>query len=58
MPPAEKVSRQMHEGIPIPPVVGVLIQYFMEKVRPLLKPKENVESMFLTQHGSPLGMMY
>ena len=58
MPPAEKVARQMNEGIPLPAVVGVLVNYFMVKVRHLLKPKENVESMFINRHGRPLGIIH
>ncbi len=27
MPPAEKTTRQMIEGIPVPPVVGLLVNY-------------------------------
>lgn len=56
MPPAEKVRRQMLEGIPIIPVIGVLVQYFKDNIRATLNPKPEVESMFVNSVGSPLGL--
>ena len=56
MPPAEKTTRQMIEGIPVPPVVGLLVNYFHQNIRARLNPKADVIALFINFVGSPLGI--
>lgn len=58
IPPAEKISRQGSEGIPLPRHFGDLIEYFMEEIRPRLFPEPGVIAMWISYIGTPVGMLY
>lgn len=55
VPPAEKVPRQGSEGIPLPSHFGDLLEYFIAKVRPKLKPKKDTIAMWINNNGRPVG---
>jgi len=52
----EKVMRSLNsEGLYIPKYLGKLVDFFKEKVRPALKPKEGIVGLWINGHGKPAG---
>ncbi len=53
--PAEKVERLCSEDVPVPMWLGKIIDYFIAHVRPSLKPKKGVQSLWINSKSNPLG---
>lgn len=50
-PPHEKTPRQGGEGISMMTYFGEFLDYFKNKIRPLLEPHENVKSLWVNEKG-------
>ena len=55
IPPPEKVTRSTSGGIPYPDWLGKLMNFFQEKVRKFLHPKDHVLAFWVNNNGNPLG---
>jgi hypothetical protein len=54
-PAVEKVPRpQTKDGIFVPQYAARLIRFFVENIRPFLKPKKGVLSIWISSIGTPL----
>ena len=56
IPFAEKVQRvSSKDGVPLPDYFGKLLQYFINKIRPMYIQKDsNILSVFVNENGDPL----
>ena len=53
--PGEKVERLCSENVPVPLWLGKIIEYFIAQVRPSLKPKKGIKSLWINSKSMPLG---
>ena len=51
----EKVTRVAFKDISLPDWFGKIVEYYLEYVRPGLKPKRGVIAFWLNTKGKPLG---
>ena len=54
----EKVARVALKDVPIPAWFGQILEYYLDWVRPALKPKKGVKALWINTKGGPLGNIY